>query len=59
VLLGQGIVPDGWDRLADAVDAREVDARFDRLRAMFADAASRMPRHEEYIARICPTRVRA
>ena len=59
VLLGQGIVPDGWDRLADAVDAREVDARFDRLRAMFADAASRMPRHEEYIARICPTQVRA
>jgi tryptophan halogenase len=59
VLLGQGIVPEGWDRLADAVDARDVDARFDRLRTMFGDAAARMPRHEDYLAQTCPTRVRA
>ena len=59
VLLGQGIVPAGWDRLVDLVDARDVDARFDRLRAMFADTAARMPRHEDYLARTCPTGVRA
>ncbi|WP_375271057.1 tryptophan halogenase family protein [Sphingomonas sp.] len=54
VLLGQGVVPEGWDRLADATPAREIDARFERLRALFADAAHRMPRHEEYLARHCP-----
>ncbi|GGE81490.1 MULTISPECIES: tryptophan halogenase family protein [Sphingomonas] len=59
VLLGQGIVPEGWDRLADGVPTREIDARFDRLRTMFADAAARMPRHEDYLANTCPTRVRA
>lgn len=58
VLLGQGIVPEGWDRLADAVDPHDVDTRFAKLRAMFADAASRMPRHEDYLARTSPTRVR-
>jgi len=58
VLLGQGIVPDGYDRLADTVDPRDVDARFARLRAMFADATARMPLHEAYLARTCPTGVR-
>jgi tryptophan halogenase len=57
VLLGQNIVPDGWDRLADALPPRELDARFARLRAMFAEAAARMPRHEEYLARTCPAAV--
>ena len=59
VLLGQGIVPDGWDRLVDATDAREIDARFDRLRLMFRDAAARMPRHEDHLARTCPARLSA
>ncbi|NTS65544.1 tryptophan 7-halogenase [Sphingomonas sp. HHU CXW] len=57
VLLGQGVVPDGWDRLADTVPSREIDARFERLRGLFADAARRMPRHEEYLASNCPAQV--
>jgi tryptophan halogenase len=58
VLLGQGIIPDGWDRLADAIDLRQVDAQFDRLRAMFVQTVERMPLHEDYIARTCPTKMR-
>jgi len=54
VLLGQGIVPDGWERTAELEEARAVADRFARLRAMFADAAGRMPRHEDYLARVCP-----
>ncbi|MEZ0495045.1 tryptophan halogenase family protein [Sphingomonas sp. IW22] len=59
VLLGQGLMPAGWDRMADLADPAMIDARFTRLRALFADAASRMPRHADYLARVAPARPRA
>ncbi|UUL82479.1 tryptophan halogenase family protein [Sphingomonas qomolangmaensis] len=59
VLLGQGLVPGGWDRMADLTDPAMVEQRFVRLRALFADAASRMPRHADYIARVAPGRQHA
>jgi len=54
VLLGQGIVPEGWERTAELEPARAVADRFARLRAMFADAARRMPPHGDYLASNCP-----
>ena len=54
VMLGQGIVPTGWDPLADTLDARAVEGNFGRLVQTFARAAAQMPPHADYIARTCP-----
>jgi tryptophan halogenase len=54
VLLGQNVMPAGWDPLADAVDPALVRQRLDRIREVFRRAADAMPRHEDWIARNCP-----
>lgn len=54
VLLGQNVMPAGWDPLADAVDPALVHQRLDRIREVFRRAAEAMPRHEDWIARNCP-----
>jgi tryptophan halogenase len=57
VMLGQGIMPEGWDPLADTLDQRMVESNFRRLAHTFAQAAAQMPSHADYIARACPTPV--
>ena len=54
VMLGQGVMPEGWDPLADTVDPMLVDTRLRRIAEAFALAAERMPRHEDFIANSCP-----
>ncbi|GAA0315461.1 tryptophan 7-halogenase [Sphingomonas oligophenolica] len=54
VLLGQNIMPSGWDPLADAVDPALVRQRLDRIREVYRRAAEAMPRLEDWIARNCP-----
>jgi len=54
VLLGQNVMPAGWDPLADAVDPALVRQRLDRIREVFHRAAEAMPRLEDWIARTCP-----
>ncbi|MDB5703404.1 MAG: tryptophan halogenase [Sphingomonas bacterium] len=55
VMLGQDVMPAGWDPLADAVDPALIRQRLDRIREVFRRAVEAMPRHEEWIARNCPT----
>jgi tryptophan halogenase len=43
VFIGQNIVPDAYDPLADAIDADQVKAQFDRLRDLFGRAAESLP----------------
>ncbi len=50
VMLGQDIVPTGYDPLADIVDDAEVTAQFDAMRTGVAQAAATMPAHEAYFA---------
>ena len=54
VMLGQGVMPAGWDPLADALDPGQIRHTLDRIRTMFAQTASTMPRHEEWLARNAP-----
>lgn len=51
VYLGQGIVPEGWDQRAEAVDPAALGGAMDRLRAQIAQAALSMPDHAEFIGR--------
>ena len=51
VLLGQRVMPKSWDPRADAIDAAELAAKMDRLRAGIAATAEKMPDHQEFIVR--------
>jgi tryptophan halogenase len=54
VMLGQNIIPDGHDAVADALDDERVLAALRTLAGNYAEQAQRMPSHAEYIARFCP-----
>ena len=54
VLEGQGVAARAWHPLADALDATELRAFVDGVRAMAAAEAERLPPHADYVARTCP-----
>jgi tryptophan halogenase len=56
VMLGQGVMPAGWDPLADVMPADQAAHTLDRLRQMFRQAAEAMPRQEDWLARHAPAR---
>ena len=56
VMLGQGITPQGWDPLADALDPGQLRQMLDRIRATFRRTAEAMPAHADWLARHCPSR---
>ncbi|PXA93882.1 tryptophan halogenase [Nostoc sp. 3335mG] len=56
VLLGQGIMPAGWDPLVDAIDSAAVRDRLERIRAAFARATDAMPPHHLWLARTAAAR---
>ncbi|MES2987224.1 MAG: tryptophan halogenase family protein [Pseudomonadota bacterium] len=56
VLLGQGVMPAGWDPLADTIDTAQIRNTLDRIKALFAQTSQSMPRHEEWLARNAPAR---
>jgi tryptophan halogenase len=51
VYVGQGIVPDGWDQRADALEPEALAAAMDRLYGGIEDAARAMPDHCEFLRR--------
>jgi tryptophan 7-halogenase len=54
VMLGQGVTPQGWDPLADALDPAQLQQMLDRIRATFRRAAEAMPDHAAWLARHAP-----
>ncbi len=52
VLLGQGMVPDGYDPLVDALDEDRVAAALVRRRHAMADAVARVPSHDAVLAQL-------
>ena len=56
VMLGQGITPQGWDPLADALDPGQLRQMLDRIRVTFRRTAEAMPAHADWLARHCPSR---
>jgi tryptophan halogenase len=53
VMLGQGIKPQHWDPLADAMPLPELQAQAESLRARLHQAVGRMPGHAEFIDQSC------
>jgi tryptophan halogenase len=54
VLLGQGIVPEGHETLADAIDPEVAADALEKMRLSYRRMAEHMPAHADFIARACP-----
>ena len=53
VMLGQGVAPEAWHPLADAIPAQQLDEFLSLARRHSTHVAGRMPDHADYIARHC------
>jgi tryptophan 7-halogenase len=53
VMVGQGLLPDCHDPLADALDMQQTGQMLGRMTDVFHKAASAMPTHGAYIERHC------
>ncbi|MFD1787119.1 tryptophan halogenase family protein [Sphingomonas floccifaciens] len=53
VLVGQGVMPDTWHPLADAMPAEQVAEFLDILPKLNAREVAQMPGHADFIARYC------
>jgi tryptophan halogenase len=51
VLVGQGLVPEHYNPLADAMPGEMLLGRLDQLRAEIRDRVDEMPRHGSFVAR--------
>ena len=51
VYLGQGVIPRGYDRMADARGEVDGAAQLAKLRTLMRDAAATFPSHDEVLAR--------
>jgi tryptophan halogenase len=53
VMIGQGLMPERYDPLADTLDDRQVRSLVGQIGTAFQQAARQMPTHQEFIARHC------
>jgi tryptophan halogenase len=53
VLVGQGVMPEGHDRLADSYDLAAVTAKLDDFAGRIARGVKAMPSHGDFIADYC------
>jgi tryptophan halogenase len=53
VMVGQNILPESYDPLADAVDIRAVKESADKMRELFLRAALSLPDHRAFLDQCC------
>ncbi|HEY5810365.1 MAG TPA: tryptophan halogenase family protein [Povalibacter sp.] len=53
VLFGQGLMPRGYDRVADLLDRNDVDMRLHELHGRIATNVAAMSQHSDFVARYC------
>jgi tryptophan 7-halogenase len=53
VLIGQGLIPQKYDPLADSVDIEQAGQMLGRMTQLFHQAAHAMPGHAAFIDRHC------
>ncbi|WP_029936181.1 tryptophan halogenase family protein [Sphingomonas sp. UNC305MFCol5.2] len=54
VLLGQGLAPTSYHRLAKMMNSEELRKALAALKSNIGNAVARMPSHQEFLARYCP-----
>ena len=52
VMLGQGILPETYEPIVDALDEDRVAAALDQIRQAIRETAQRLPSHGEFIAQV-------
>jgi tryptophan halogenase len=52
VMFGQGVVPEDYEPIADALDEEKVASAFEQIRLAILQTAERLPTHGEFIAQI-------
>jgi tryptophan halogenase len=52
VMLGQGILPESHEPIADCLDEEKVAAALEQLRMAYLETAQRMPAHGEFLSQI-------
>ncbi|ESQ79736.1 tryptophan halogenase family protein [Asticcacaulis sp. YBE204] len=53
VFMGQGIVPQGYDPLANVLETEDVKERLFKMREVIRDTVQRMPTQAQFIERTC------
>jgi tryptophan halogenase len=53
VYLGQGVMPNGYDPMIDAIDPAVSASKLAELKAAVRRAAEAMPGHQAFIERFC------
>jgi tryptophan halogenase len=56
VMLGQGVVPQDYDPIADSLDEDKVAAALEQIRQSIADTADQLPAQADFIAQTCAAR---
>ncbi len=59
VMIGQNVVPENYDPLADAADIRAVAEAAEKMRALFRRAAGSLPLHRDFLDQICAAKASA
>ena len=52
-MLGQNILPDGYETVVDGLDENKVAQALDHLRRGIQETASRLPLHGEFVQQCC------
>ena len=53
VMIGQGIIPRGYDPLVDSLDPAKIKANLDAIRTTVKQCVDAMPGHKEFIEKNC------
>jgi len=56
VLVGQGVLPEGYHPLADTLQPAQLEEFLANVRSIIGQAAATLPSHEDYIRRHCAAR---
>jgi tryptophan halogenase len=52
-MMGQNIVPRGYDMLADTLEPEAVEAKLESIREVVQTCVAQMPSHQDFIDRNC------